>query len=54
MTSHLTRSERRQAHLIKPLTRAARAVRDLWTVVGVLLLINAAAPALLSAFGVNP
>jgi len=49
----LTRAQRRQAHLITPLTRAACAARDLWAVFGVVLFINAAAPALLSVFGVQ-
>jgi len=49
----MTRAERRHAHLIAPLMRAARAARDLWAVIGVALLINAAAPALLSAIGVQ-
>ena len=53
MRAPLTRAERRQAHLIAPLTRAACAARDLWAVIGFTLLINAAAPALLTVFGVQ-
>lgn len=50
----MNRAERRQAHLIEPLRRLAHFARDLWVVVGILALINFAAPALLSVIGVTP
>ena len=50
----LTRGERHQAHLVRPLLRLARFARDLWVVAGVLFLITAAPQALLTALGVTP
>ena len=50
----MNRAERRQAHLIEPLRRLAIIVRDLWVAAGLLILINTAAPALLTALGVTP
>jgi len=45
---------RRKAHLIDPLIQAGRFVRDLWAVLGVLILINAACNAALNLAGVTP
>jgi hypothetical protein len=44
----------RQAHLITPLLKAAEFVRDLWSVLGVMFLINAACNAALTIAGVTP
>jgi len=44
----------RKAHLIDPLLQAGRFIRDLWAVLGVFFLINAACNAALDLAGVTP
>ena len=51
--NHAT-AARRQAHLIDPVLRALRVLRDTWTVAGVIFLITAACNAALSLVGVTP
>jgi len=45
---------RRRAHLIDPLLQVGRFIRDLWAVLGVFILINAACNAALDLSGVTP
>jgi len=45
---------RRKTHLIEPLIKVARFIRDLWAVLGVFILINAACNAALDLAGVTP